>query len=65
MYNYVQHNAIIMIIMIFVMILHMNDILIVMLVMDIIPNYNSFILFHYRGVCIHLYLMCLLFADVM
>ena len=51
--------------MIFVMILHMNDILIVLIVMDIIPNYNYFILFHYRGVCIHLYLMCLLFADVM
>ena len=51
--------------MIFVMILHMNDILIVMIVMDIIPNYNSFILFHYRGVYVHLYLMCLLFADVM
>ena len=51
--------------MIFVMILCMNDILIVLIVMDIIPNYNYFILFHYRGVCIHLYLMCLLFADVM
>ena len=51
--------------MIFVMILHMNDILIVLIVMDVIPNYNYFILFHYRGVCIHLYLMCLLFADVM
>ena len=51
--------------MIFVMILHINDILIVMIVMDIIPNYNYFILFHYRGVYVHLYLMCLLFADVM
>ena len=33
-----------------VMIMHMNDILIVMIVMDIIPNYNYFILFYYRGV---------------
>ena len=52
MYNYVQLNAIIMINNKFVMILHMNGILIVMLVMNIIPNYNSFILFHYRGVYI-------------
>ena len=28
-----------------VMIMHMNDIVIVMIVMDIIPNYNYFILF--------------------
>ena len=57
------------------MIMHMNDILMIMIVMDIIPNYNYFILFHFRGVCIrlyltvsiciHLYLMYLLFADVM
>ena len=61
--------------MIIVMIMHMNDILMLMIVMDIIPNYNYFILFHFRGVCsclyptvsicIHLYLMYLLFADVM
>ena len=51
--------------MIIVMIMHMNDILMLMIVMDIIPNYNCFILFHFRGVCIHLYLMYLLFADVM
>ena len=31
--------------MIFVMIMHMNDILIVLIVMDIIPNCNYFILF--------------------
>ena len=43
----------------------MNDILIVLIDIDIIPNYNYCILFHSRGVCIHLYLMCLLFADVM
>ena len=48
-YNYVQHNAIRMI-MIFAMIMHMNDILIVLIVMDIIPNCNYFILFYYRGV---------------
>ena len=41
--------------MIIVMIMHMNDILMLMIVMDIIPNYNYFILFHFRGVCIHLY----------
>ena len=61
--------------MIIVMIMCMNDILMLMIVMDIIPNYNYFILFHFRGVCIHLYpsvsdcihlyLMYLLFADVM
>ena len=32
------------------MILHMNDILIVWIVMDIIPKYNYVILFYYRGV---------------
>ena len=53
-YNYVQHNAIRMI-MIIVMIMHMNDILMLMIVMDIIPNYNYIVLFHFRGVCIHLY----------
>ena len=37
------------------MIMCMNDILMLMIVMDIIPNYNYFILFHFRGVCIHLY----------
>ena len=36
--------------MIFVMIMCMNDILIVLIVMDIIPNCNYFILFYYRGV---------------
>ena len=54
-YNYVQHNAVIMINMIIVMIMCMNDILMLMIVMDIIPNYNYFILFHFRGVCIRLY----------
>ena len=44
--------------MIIVMIMHM-------IVMDIIPNYTYIVLFHFRGVCIHLYLMCMLFADVM
>ena len=39
------------------MILCMNDIL---MLMTVIPNYNYFILFHYRGVCIRLYLLCLL-----
>ena len=34
------------------MILHMNDILMLMIVMDIIPNYNYCILFCFRGVCI-------------
>ena len=29
--------------MIYVMIMHMNDILMLMIVMDIIPNYNYFI----------------------
>ena len=48
--------------MIYVMILCMNDILMLMIVMDIIPNYNYFILFHYRGVCICLYLLCLLMS---
>ena len=38
--------------MIIVMIMCMNDILMLMIVMDIIPNYNYFILFHFRGVCI-------------
>ena len=51
--------------MINVMIVCMNDILMLMIVMDIIPNYNYFILFHFRGVCIPLHLMYLLFADVM
>ena len=41
--------------MIIVMIMHMNDILMLMIVMDIIPNYNYFILFHFRDVCIRLY----------
>ena len=51
--------------MIDVMILHMNDILMLMIVLDIIPNYNYYILFHYRGVCIHLYLLYLLmWCDV-
>ena len=27
-----------------------------MIVMDIIPNYTYIVLFHFRGVCIHLYL---------
>ena len=38
--------------MIFLMILHMNDILMLMIVMDIIPHYNYYILFCFRGVCI-------------
>ena len=33
-----------------VMIMHMNDILNVMIMMDIIPHCNYFILFYYRGV---------------
>ena len=33
------------------MILQINDILMLIIVMDIIPNYNYSILFHYRGVC--------------
>ena len=41
--------------MIIVMIMCMNDILMLMIVMDIIPNYNYFILFYFRGVFIHLY----------
>ena len=32
------------------MILHMNDILIVLIVMDIIPNCDYVILFYHRGV---------------
>ena len=36
--------------MIFVMFMCMNDILIVLIDIDIIPNYNYFILFHFRGV---------------
>ena len=36
--------------MIYLMILHMNDISILMLVMDIIPNYNYYHLFYFRGV---------------
>ena len=34
------------------MIMHMNAISVLMLVMDIIPNYNYYILFHFRGICI-------------
>ena len=34
------------------MILCMNDILMLIIVMDIIPNYNYCILLHFRGVCI-------------
>ena len=49
-YNYVQHNAIIMINNDICNDMHMNDILIVLIVMDIIPNCNYFILFYYRGV---------------
>ena len=45
----------IMQLLIIVMIMCMNDILMLMIVMDIIPNYNYFILFHFRAVCIHLY----------
>ena len=63
MYNYVviiKHNAIIMINNDLCNDTRMDDILMLMIVMDIIPNYNYFILFHYRGVCIHLYLLCLL-----
>ena len=52
--------------MIYVMILCMNDMLMLMIVMDIIPNYNYFILFQYRGVCICLYpSVSAVFADVM
>ena len=51
--------------MIFVIFMCMNDVLIVLIDIDIIPNYNYYILLHFRGACIHLYLMCLLFADVM
>ena len=35
------------------MIMYMNDISMLTLMMDIIPNYNYYILFHFRGVCIH------------
>ena len=41
--------------MIFVMFMRMNDILNVLIDIDNIPNYNYFILFHFRGVCIRLY----------
>ena len=47
--------------MIYLIILHMNDILMLMIVMDIIPNYNYSILFPYRDVCIH----CDWWFDVM
>ena len=53
--------------MIFVMFMHMNDILIVLIDIDIIPNYNYYILLHFRGACIHacIQLIYLLFANVM
>ena len=32
--------------------LHMHDISMLMIVMDIIPNYNYCILYHFRGACL-------------
>ena len=57
MFNYVvivSHNELKCnyydILMIYLMIFHLNDILMLMIVMDIIPNYNYCILFCFRGV---------------
>ena len=36
--------------MIYLMVMHMNNVSILMLVMDIIPNYNYYHLFYFRGV---------------
>ena len=38
--------------MMYLMILCMNDISLLMIVMDIIPNYNYCILYHFRGACL-------------
>ena len=40
--------------MIFVMFMHMNDILNVLIDIDDIPNNNYCIFLHFRGACIHL-----------
>ena len=40
--------------MIFVMFMHMNDILNVLIDIDDIPNYKYYIFLHFRGACIHL-----------
>ena len=40
--------------MIFVMFMHMNDIVNALIDIDNIPNYNYYIFLHSRGACIHL-----------